>query len=51
VGFDRCLIGAALHKHICIGHFTMIELIQQAALLIFVDLIDELSRIPRPCLP
>jgi hypothetical protein len=44
VGFDRGLIGVALHKHIRIGHFTMIELIQQAAPLVFVDLIDELSR-------
>src|SRR6516225_6861915 len=44
MGFDRCLIGVTLHEHIGIRHFTVVELIQQAALLVFVDLIDELSR-------
>src|SRR5262249_28265635 len=44
MGFDRCLICVTLHEHIGIRHFTVVELIQQAALLVFVDLIDELSR-------
>jgi hypothetical protein len=36
MGFDRCLIGVALHEHIGIRHFTVIELIRQAALLVFL---------------
>ena len=30
MGFHRCLIGVALHEHIGIWRFTMVELIQQA---------------------
>ena len=44
MGFDSCLIGVTLHEHIGIRRFTVVDLIQQAALLVFVDFIDELSR-------
>ena len=42
--FDRSLISVALHENISVRHFAMIELIQQAALLVFVDLLNELRR-------
>ena len=42
--FDRSLIGVPLQEHMGAWHFAMIELIQQAALLVFVDLLDELCR-------
>jgi hypothetical protein len=41
---DCSVVGVALHEHVGVRLVAVIELIKQAALLVLVDLLDELGR-------